>query len=656
MMKMTLNSATDGPESWENLQTLLASLAEGFVILDSSLTIVACSDSWAQIFGQTKEALAGKSLPDVSSAIEATGCMDIVMNVRKTGESLLIEDFVLPREAGDVHLVLRAFKIGDGVGFTTIDITKQRQIEEDLRHANREVNRLMASISDSLWTAELSENGKLDCRYYSPVVERITGRPPIFYMEGPHRWLSIIHPDDLPRVEDVLDRALFDDVDRVVEEYRITLPDGAVRWVRDSILVTGGEDSPRRLSGVLTDVTESRKAWTALEAERASLADRVAERTEELWEANAELARAARMKDEFLVNMSHELRTPLNTILGMSEALQEEVYGGLTEKQRESLSLIEEGGRHLLSLINDILDVSKIEAGKVELEIGAASIGSVCQSSLWLIKQIAHKQGLKVVSNVDNSLTEIRVDARRLKQILLNLLSNAVKFTPEGGEMGLDAKIDVDGWAVRFVVWDKGIGIPSETMGGLFTPFVQLDSSLSRKYEGTGLGLALAHRLTALHGGSVKLESEDGKGCRFTVSLPWEPPGRDKGEGGPCSGLVTTLIGENGSEVARAQLEGIGCRVVMAEDLGETSLSGEGKRPDVIVMDIKMAGPDELDMVQRVRSADFGISNLPLVVLTSLDLPGARQSFIDVGATEYMTKPIDPRVLIEIVESRRNRD
>jgi signal transduction histidine kinase/DNA-binding response OmpR family regulator len=257
------------------------------------------------------------------------------------------------------------------------------------------------------------------------------------------------------------------------------------------------------------------------------LEHRVAERTADLSAANAELARAVRAKDEFLAAVSHELRTPLNAILGMSEGLQDEVYGPLNERQIKSLSTIAGSGRHLLSLINDILDISKIEAGKLELTISPVSVESVCQSSLGLIAQAARKKQLKVSYSFDVAVTTVQADVRHLKQILVNLLSNAVKFTPEGRAIGLEVVGDVENEMVHFTVWDAGIGIPHEQMDRSFEPFVQLDGSLSREYEGTGLGLALVRRLSDMHGGSVAVESQVGQGSRFTVSLPWQRPLED---------------------------------------------------------------------------------------------------------------------------------
>ena len=286
----------------------------------------------------------------------------------------------------------------------------------------------------------------------------------------------------------------------------------------------GGEKTITRAVVVSRDITDGRQAEDALREERALLAQRVEERTVELSAANAELARAARLKDEFLASMSHELRTPLTGILGLSEALQLQVYGPHNEKQLKALRSIEESGQHLLNLINDILDLSKIEAGKVELQIGAVAVAEVCQASLRMIKEIAQKKKLKVSFNLDMLVTTAQADSRRLKQMLVNLLSNAVKFTPEEGSVGLEVEGDAAHKTVRFIVWDTGIGIAPEDMPRLFRPFVQLDARLAREYSGTGLGLSLVQRMADMHGGSVTVESEPGKGSRFTITLPWAGP------------------------------------------------------------------------------------------------------------------------------------
>ena len=259
---------------------------------------------------------------------------------------------------------------------------------------------------------------------------------------------------------------------------------------------------------------ELEQSNAALEAERTLIEQRVQERT-------AELAQASRMKDEFLAAMGHELRTPLNGILGMSGALLEQVYGPLNEKQLKSLRTIEDSGRRLLALLNDVLDMSRIMAGKSELEIERVPVELVYQTSLPRIQAEAQKKGLVMSVTLDNTVRQIRADARRLKQVLVRLLDNAIKFTPTGGTVGLEMHGDPEQGVVRFTVWDTGIGIAPQDMERVFQPFVQLDARLSREYPGMGLGLALVKRLVELQGGSVSVESEPGKGSRFSVTLPW---------------------------------------------------------------------------------------------------------------------------------------
>ncbi len=262
----------------------------------------------------------------------------------------------------------------------------------------------------------------------------------------------------------------------------------------------------------------------------ARLEERVVERTTELRAANLELEKAARMKDEFLASMSHELRTPLTGILGLSEVMLLESYGPLNPKQTTSLTHIQSSGRHLLELINDILDLSKIEAGKFELYLAPCSLGEICQACLQMTSAQAAAKALQVGYAISPASIILKADGRRLKQIIINLLSNAIKFTPQGGSLGIEVKTSLASNPepdsqlnpqVHICVWDTGIGIQAEDQTRLFRPFIQLDARLSRQYPGTGLGLALVRRLAELHAGSVSVESVPGQGSRFTVSLPW---------------------------------------------------------------------------------------------------------------------------------------
>jgi signal transduction histidine kinase len=243
--------------------------------------------------------------------------------------------------------------------------------------------------------------------------------------------------------------------------------------------------------------------------------------------AYADAAQAANQaKSDFLANMSHELRTPLNAIIGFSEVLNEGQAGELNPKQREYCNEIYDSGRHLLALINDILDLSKIEAGKMTLELEDMDLGLLLQGCLVIVRERAMAHAISLKSRLAADLGGARVDARKIKQMVYNLLSNAVKFTRDNGTVVLEARRTRSDF-LEFSVIDNGIGIAEKDLPRLFAPFGQLDSSLARKYEGTGLGLSMVKRLAELHGGTVSVSSVPGAGSRFTVRLPLRSSGWD---------------------------------------------------------------------------------------------------------------------------------
>ena len=238
----------------------------------------------------------------------------------------------------------------------------------------------------------------------------------------------------------------------------------------------------------------------------------------EIQDKSAQLEVANRHKSEFLANMSHELRTPLNAIIGFSEVLLDRMFGEVNEKQADYLKDIHESGRHLLSLINDILDLSKIEAGRMELELATFDLRSAISNAMTLVRERAQRHGVQLAAELDPRLGEWRADERKVKQILLNLLSNAVKFTPEGGRVEVSARLDTD--HVEIAVKDTGVGISAQDQAKLFEEFSQVGADATRKAEGTGLGLALTKKFVELHGGEIRVASAPGMGSTFTCLLP----------------------------------------------------------------------------------------------------------------------------------------
>ena len=276
-------------------------------------------------------------------------------------------------------------------------------------------------------------------------------------------------------------------------------------------------DGEQIAQGIFRDISER----VQLEAERQQSEAR-------LIHTNQQLARATRLKDEFLANMSHELRTPLNAILGMSEGLIEEVFGPLNERQIQALETVQDSGNHLLDLINDILDVAKIEAGQIELKYTSVSLSHLCQSSLAFVKQQALKKRIQLEAKIPVNLPNLLLDERRIRQVLINLLNNAVKFTPDGGHITLEVTQPAVNSSnlksyLEIAITDTGIGIAPENISKLFQPFIQIDSALNRQYAGTGLGLALVKQIVEIHGGKVELTSDLGIGSCFKIELPCTP-------------------------------------------------------------------------------------------------------------------------------------
>ncbi len=253
-------------------------------------------------------------------------------------------------------------------------------------------------------------------------------------------------------------------------------------------------------------------------ATQSALAIQNARLFREIEDKSGQLEAANRHKSEFLANMSHELRTPLNAIIGFSEVLLERMFGELNEKQNEYVDDVLSSGRHLLSLINDILDLSKVEAGRMDLELAQFDLPLAVENTITLVREGASRHGISLHREVDKRLGDFVGDERKIKQILLNLLSNAVKFTPEGGRVEVKAVL-ADG-SVEISVSDTGIGIAPEDQEKIFEEFRQVGTDYAQKREGTGLGLTLTKKFVEIHGGKIWVESEQGKGSTFKFTLP----------------------------------------------------------------------------------------------------------------------------------------
>ena len=542
-------------------------------------------------------------------------------------------------------------------------IEKDKQTE--LQFSETRFRQMAENILEVFWTYELAGD---QISYASPAYEKVIGQPIEPFIKDPQAILETVHEEDRNQTQQMILEIAGGNSSST--DARIIHPDGSTHWVwARGFPIFDELGKVTSMAGIISDITEIKQAQEKLSEANATLEQRVRERTEELVAANIALDKAARMKDEFLAGMSHELRTPLTSILGFSEALQINAYGELNEKQNKVVKTIEESGRHLLELINDVLDLAKIEAGKLDLQFGPCSLNEICQASIRLTKGVAHQKNQQVQYTPSNDPIKLHADARRLKQVLVNLLSNAVKFTPEDGELGLEVQLNALEQRVHLTVWDKGIGIKPEDVHKLFKPFTQIDSSLAREYSGTGLGLSLVYSLVDAHNGSIEVESEFGKGSRFTITLPWSPQGTaGNSETSKENSIMqngqfdfdtnakpyTVMVADDNLMVLQMLtdfLELQQYRVIKARSGMELLEKVEETRPDILLVDIQMPRIDGLETIRRIRALhETSLASIPVIAVTALAMPGDKERCMQAGASEYISKPLKLNELTEMIK------
>jgi signal transduction histidine kinase/CheY-like chemotaxis protein len=359
----------------------------------------------------------------------------------------------------------------------------------------------------------------------------------------------------------------------------------------------------------------------------------------EIERKNRQLEVVSRHKSEFLAQMSHELRTPLNAIIGFSGVLLERLFGELNAKQEEYLTDILAAGRHLLSLINDVLDVAKVEAGRMELEPGDVDVEALLEDALVLVREQAALRTQSIELDLEPDLPTLRADERRVKQVVANLLSNAVKFTPEGGRIITSARLIGD--AVHVSVADTGIGIAANDRETIFEAFGQVTGGPDPQPEGTGLGLTLSRQIVALHGGRLWVESRLGEGSTFTFSLPVRAVAPPEPEAlaprdGPGSAILLVEDDEHSIELLSLYLRDTGFEIAVARS-GEEGLElARRLRPAGIILDILLSGLDGWEFLARAK-ADPEIATVPVIIVSMLDERGRG---LALGAADYLVKPI----------------
>lgn len=387
-----------------------------------------------------------------------------------------------------------------------MDITARKQAELALQNSQQFIQQIADVSSNLFYLYDLQEQRNV---YVNQTISTVLGYTSSeIQAMGKNLFHWLMHPDDLGRIPEQVKRLNQSREGEIQEfEYRMRHADGEWHWLysRDAVFSRDDTGQVKLAIGAAQDVSLLKKLEAQLE------------------EHKVKLAQVNRAKDEFLANMSHELRTPLTAILGMSSALLEGIFGDFNPNQQHYLEAIHNSGQHLLEIINDLLDLSRIAAGDLELNMSLVSIRELCLSSLEMIQQPSLEKQMQLNMIIAPNLDLIWMDEHRIRQVLKNLLSNAVKFTPSGGQITLEVnlgRVFSETSQIEFMVKDTGIGIAPEDQLKLFQPFVQIDSSLNRRYDGTGIELALVKQIVELHGGSVSLTSQVGVGSCFTVRLP----------------------------------------------------------------------------------------------------------------------------------------
>jgi two-component system CheB/CheR fusion protein len=625
------------------LETTYETTPVGLCLQDADLRFVRINSALAAINGLPIEAHIGKTtreiLPDLAETLEP-----ILRQVIETGEALTNIQIkgTTPADPDRIrHWMASYYPVRDGVGIVVTEITELKKAQAAL-DKSESLFRLTLEQSDIMvFTQDLD-------LVYQWVYNPIAGFSAADFLGKTDR--DIFSDPNVPQLIAAKQQVLAEQTRQTLQFHlRQAERDRYFNFKLEPFLDTDGNLAG--IAGVTYEVTDETHTILALA------------------NANEQAQTASHAKSQFLAAMSHELRTPLNAILGLTETMQEGILGEVSDRQLKAIRTIETSGTHLLNLINDILDISKVEAGRLEPDWGAVSVSELCHRSLELVAQQAQRKQIVITLNRPDSVPNLWGDARRLRQVLLNLLDNAVKFTHEGGQVTLAVQLDGD--RIMLSVTDTGIGIAENDIPKLFQPFTQVDSTLSRQYDGTGLGLALTEQLIKLHNGEIYCTSTLGVGSCFTVVLPILAD-IDRAHSKPAATLtsdtdspsdaappvaiakdeVLVLLAEDNEtniETTTSYLEAKGYRLIVARDGGEAVAMASAEHPDVILMDIQMPEVDGLTAIQRIRQQER-LSQTPIIALTALAMDGDRDRCLQAGANAYMSKPVRLKALADKIQ------
>ncbi|HEY3799561.1 MAG TPA: ATP-binding protein [Caulobacteraceae bacterium] len=629
------------------LAALAATLPISLVMTDAQLRVIAASELWRQEYGADGADITGRPLFDFSPAYEAWRAP---LEQALAGGSAVAEPTPIRRaDHSVIWMQTEAFAWRDAGGevagliITANDVTRLKEAVENGERAQERLNIALNLADVHVWELDYVRR----VLFKAGAEDTFFQRPQTY--EDLYRDIYVtIDERDQPAVREAWRRHVEEGA-RYNPQYRMARTDGAEIWVEGAVTVfTDDRGRPRRMVGAIRNITESKRAEQALVAAREA----------------AETANRA--KSTFLATMSHEIRTPMNGVLGMAQAMAAD---DLTVPQRERLAVIRQSGESLLGLLNDVLDLSKVEAGKLELEAVPFDIDELAKATHATFKGVAEAKGLTFEAAVDHAARGVYLgDPTRVRQIFANLVSNAIKFTETGG-VGIHIGRGRHGLVVR--VRDTGIGIPRGRVGQLFRKFEQADASTTRKFGGTGLGLAICRELAEAMGGSVKASSKCGEGATFTVRLPLErlsesaaptpeparaapsEPAAHADDEQPPLRILAAEDNQVNQLVLRTLLGQAGVDPVIVDDGKAAIAAWETGEWDLILMDVQMPvmdGPTAARLI-REREARTGRPRTPILALTANVMSHQVAEYVAAGMDGFVGKPIEVAALFGAIET-----